>query len=134
MSPHELADGGVAGKVTPSEDGTEQLKSPRVAALEAEGDRDGLVLAQKSVFGCEAVVGDSDFSSGCGVKVSHPIGIGSPRRADHDLAVVGFSEDHRHRVVRLPTRATHVHEHEEGSAEHPAPTARVQPRRHPEHG
>ena len=124
MAPHELADAGVAAKVTPSEDVAEQPKSSRVATPKAAGDRDGFVLAEKPVFRCEAVMGDADFPCRTGAQVSHPVSIRSPRGADHDLAVVGvLREDHRHRVVRLPTLATDVNEHEEGSAERPAPPA-----------
>ncbi len=76
MGSDEVADGGVAAKVTPSEDGGDQPKPSGVATPEGDGDRDGFVFAEEAVFGYEAVTGDADFSGGTGVQVVQPIALG----------------------------------------------------------
>ena len=134
MASHELADGGVAAKVTPSEDGGDEPKPSGVPTPEGHGDCDGFVFAENTVLGYEAVTGDADFSSPAGVQVVQPVGVGSPTRADHDLAgVLVVREDHRHHVVRLTGLPTDVYEHEERPAEHPALAAPIKPQWHPQY-
>ena len=99
-----------------------------MVTAEGDADRDGFVLAEEPVLGDEAVTGDAELSGRTGVEVAQPIGVGSPGRADHDLAGVGVvGENHGHGVMRLTGLSTDVYQHEEGPAEHPARSAAIEP-------
>src|SRR5512144_2055022 len=102
MAADEVAEGGVAAKVTPSEDGGGEPNPSGVATPERGEDRDGFVFTEETVFRYEAFICDADLGCGTGTQVGEPIDVGSPTREDYDLArgaVVG--EDHRHHVVSL---------------------------------
>ena len=105
-----------------------EMEASGVAMEDGDADQGDFVLAEEAVFGYEAVTGYADFACGTGVQVVQPIGVGAPGRADHDLAAVGVvSEHHGHRVVQPAGLATDVYQQEEGPAQHPAPTAAIEP-------
>ena len=106
-----------------------------MSASERVGDRDGLVLREEAVLGYESVSTDVNLLGRTGVEVVHPVSVGTPRGANHDLAgtwIVG--ENHCDGFVRPPRLPSRVDEQQEGATERPAPSAPVETKWDPEHG
>ena len=135
MAADEVAEGGVAAKVTPSEDGGGEPNPSGVATPERGDDRDGFVFAEETVFRYEAVTGDADFSAaGPARRLDSQSTSGpQPEKITTSPRVAVIGEDHRHHVVRLTGLATDVDEHEKRAAQQPAPASAIQPQRRPEH-
>ena len=101
---------------------------------ERDAHHDGFVLGQEPVRRRVAVAPDPDLQRRSGAQVVHPVGTGSPRRTDHNLAgIVIVGQNHGDGVIALARRASDVGESEEPAPEQPPPPSPIEAKRHPEH-
>ena len=103
----------------------------------SELDRDGqtLVFGEESLLGYVRLAPDPDLQGRVRSEVADPLGVWSPRRADHRLAGVRVvRERHRDRLAPLAGLSTLVRDQQKGVVEKPPPAVVVQGPRHSHSG